>query len=104
MVHLISTICLFGNRHHQYRFGRTPRIGDRSQSTLSEAPSLGRSPPHLLRCPLDSRLCRPAPRPAREIFRIYHRNFGAYLPTYATIRISLKEGAGRLDMLVYPSF
>jgi hypothetical protein len=28
MVHLISTLCLFGNCYHQYRFGRTHRIGD----------------------------------------------------------------------------
>ena len=28
MAHLISTLCLFGNCYHQYRFGRTHRIGD----------------------------------------------------------------------------
>jgi len=71
---------------------------------LSEAPSLGRSPSHILRCPLDSRLCRPTPQPARAIFRIYDRNLGAYSPTHATIRISLEAGAGRVDMLVYPCF
>jgi len=34
MAHFISSLCLFRDSHHQYRFGRASWFGDRSQFTL----------------------------------------------------------------------
>ena len=79
MVHLISSLCPLRGSHHQYRFGRAPWFGDCPQSTLPQAPSLGRCSSHHMRCALGSRICKPTPWPASAVFRIADRCPGVYI-------------------------